>query len=155
MLIFFGILSIIFGGFLYANGDAMNNDLDVQMESIFNDGVANPGSTYQMVGITLFILGFVLFFVGFVIYSNKKQEEVSAEEQVAKTEERLSPLQEQPKKCKQCGTIIVPDSKFCMECGVPLDQQEESPAFCPHCGTSLPKESKYCISCGKSVLIDV
>ena len=92
MLIFFGILSIVFGGFLCANGNAINNDLDAQMESIFNDGIANPGSTYQTVGITLFVIGFVLLFVGLIIYNNKKQEQKDEEDKVLYCSIHLSPL---------------------------------------------------------------
>ena len=151
-MIIWGILSIIIGGILYANGNNINNDLDAQMESIFNDGIANPGATYETFGIILLFAGFALLIMGVVISAHKKDEEPTTENKPLETKESIPKTQEQSSTCNKCGAVIVPDSKFCMECGEPLvKKQEDTLITCSYCRELIPAESKYCIHCGKAI----
>ena len=153
MLIFGSIIAIIVGMLLYREGATINNDIDAQMESIFNEGKTNPGSEAQTMGMLLFGVGFVLLVVGIILYIRKKNQDSNAGA-ISHNAKISSSFSTHSKRCNQCGSIIVPNSKFCLECGASLDQQEELPIFCSHCGTSLPRKSKYCIKCGQSVVID-
>ncbi|GBG97402.1 zinc ribbon domain-containing protein [Lactococcus termiticola] len=50
-------------------------------------------------------------------------------------------------KCKNCGTDLIPDAKFCMNCGEKVDLQ----LICSGCGATLPPGAAFCFSCGKAV----
>lgn len=51
-------------------------------------------------------------------------------------------------KCRKCGFSLDGNSKFCNQCGTPVEQEKEESAFCPVCGTKLAPNSKFCNSCG-------
>ena len=51
-------------------------------------------------------------------------------------------------KCKQCGTENPEEARFCMECGLELEEQSEP---CPVCGNINPANAKYCFECGLSL----
>ena len=44
--------------------------------------------------------------------------------------------------CSHCGKPLVPNAKFCMECGHPLTRK------CPNCGSDVSPEGKFCMECG-------
>ena len=52
-------------------------------------------------------------------------------------------------KCRACGKEIPEGSKFCGECGKPL-QQEAGGALlkCSKCGNENPEGTKFCTGCG-------
>lgn len=49
--------------------------------------------------------------------------------------------------CKSCGQPLPPNSKFCLNCGTPV----ELASVCPGCGAELPAGSKFCNVCGTKV----
>jgi len=50
-------------------------------------------------------------------------------------------------KCKYCDCDNPQNSKYCRNCGKPLDIK----IYCNHCGKELKPDSKYCIYCGSKV----
>ena len=55
--------------------------------------------------------------------------------------------------CVHCGAQLEEGSKFCTNCGQPLDTEEQKPeersVFCVHCGAKQDGNSKFCTSCGQ------
>lgn len=55
--------------------------------------------------------------------------------------------------CVHCGAQQEDGSKFCTNCGKPLDTEEQKPekqnVFCVHCGAQQEGNSRFCTSCGK------
>ncbi len=149
-MIILGIIAIIFGGILYFNGNTINNDLDAQMESIFNDGISNPGSTYETFGVLLLVVGFALLIIGVIVSVNKNEEESTPSSDMKENKNNTQMIEGQALTCKKCGESVTPESKFCMECGEPLAKKQEGTSIvCPHCGGLNPQASKYCMHCGK------
>lgn len=151
-MILLGVLALVFGGILYFNGNSINNDLDAQMESIFNDGVANPGSSYETFGILLLIIGFVFLIIGVV--TRKKEEEAPITKETTKEKTFV---------CKKCGAIVNPECKFCPHCGGSLlpaggwlcdcgNINASDDNFCANCGNKKkeihPEQSTWLCSCG-------
>jgi len=50
-------------------------------------------------------------------------------------------------KCKYCDCDNPQNSKFCRNCGKPLDIK----IYCNHCGKELKPDSKFCVYCGSKV----
>ncbi len=48
-------------------------------------------------------------------------------------------------KCPSCGVNVKAGSKFCPECGKPMQ------ALCPKCGKPIKEGSKFCSECGASL----
>lgn len=75
--------------------------------------------------------------------------------QVAETLARVDALEERkpetkkPRKessaarCTSCREAIAPGSKFCMQCGAPVE------SACAGCGEKLPAEARFCPACGR------
>ncbi len=62
--------------------------------------------------------------------------------------------------CSQCGAINKPESKFCLECGAPLEQSRPDagsagsktlPVHCQQCGVKLEPGASFCKACGASI----
>ena len=51
-------------------------------------------------------------------------------------------------KCKQCGDELRPYNKFCVSCGIKI---EEKIAKCNQCGNELRAGNKFCVSCGNRI----
>ena len=49
------------------------------------------------------------------------------------------------KLCKSCGKELLPNARFCLECGKKVEDEET--INCPSCGAKAPK-GKFCIVCG-------
>lgn len=52
--------------------------------------------------------------------------------------------------CPNCGTKLVANAKFCLECGSKIEIKKS--AFCSECGESLAPGAKFCSSCGNKVM---
>lgn len=51
-------------------------------------------------------------------------------------------------KCSKCGEEIPKGAKFCLNCGLKVEEPKaESMVRCPQCGASVPK-GKFCLECG-------
>lgn len=62
------ILSIILmlaGAASAVFGIMQNNDMELQMESIFSDGTANPGTVWIVIGAVALVVGVVLLVIHF------------------------------------------------------------------------------------------
>lgn len=60
----------------------------------------------------------------------------------SKTEEMIE--------CPNCGTKLVANAKFCLECGSKIEIKK--PAFCSECGEALAPGAKFCSGCGNKVM---
>lgn len=61
---------------------------------------------------------------------------------------KRSRQKEEQIKCPNCGAEVPKDSRFCPQCGKPL---EEVKPQCPNCGADVPAGSKFCNQCGKAL----
>lgn len=52
--------------------------------------------------------------------------------------------------CPECGTKLVANAKFCLECGHKMEVSR--PVFCSECGATLAPGVKFCSSCGNKVI---
>jgi uncharacterized OB-fold protein len=52
--------------------------------------------------------------------------------------------------CPNCGTKLVANAKFCLECGNKIEVKKST--FCSECGETLQPGAKFCSSCGKKVM---
>ena len=59
-----GIFALILGVVLAVMGRAQNNDMEAQLESLFDNGTANPGDTFLYIGIAVAVVGLILLIVG-------------------------------------------------------------------------------------------
>ena len=59
--------------------------------------------------------------------------------------------QSQTIKCANCGNILPPNAKFCLECGTKVEQLAENEMICPACGKKTPK-GKFCMECGNPLV---
>lgn len=50
------------------------------------------------------------------------------------------------KKCSNCQTSLLPNARFCHNCGAKVVFKEN--ITCPHCQTTNPKNAAFCKSCG-------
>lgn len=50
-------------------------------------------------------------------------------------------------KCPNCGAENSANSKFCSNCGNPLNTE----SYCPNCGNKIPSNSKFCPNCGQKI----
>lgn len=49
--------------------------------------------------------------------------------------------------CPACGAKLPANAKFCLECGMKIEQPAENEMICPACGKKTPK-GKFCMECG-------
>ena len=60
------------------------------------------------------------------------------------------------KKCRNCGSEIEDDARFCQVCGTPVEEmniaeEKQEAGFCSNCGNPLRPGAKFCGSCGAPV----
>ena len=60
----FGIFMLIMGVLSAIFGSAMNNDVDLQMEALFEHGTTNPGDPFVYIGVVVATIGLILFITG-------------------------------------------------------------------------------------------
>jgi len=53
-------------------------------------------------------------------------------------------------KCAACSHDLLPDAKFCGECGRPVELKPE-PRKCPKCGAENMPGSTFCNQCGERI----
>ncbi len=63
-MIVIGVILLIAGIALYAYGNYLNNDIELQFKSLMENGTANPGSELITIGIVVALVGVVLIIVG-------------------------------------------------------------------------------------------
>ena len=127
-------------GYDVAKAQAQNPGMGGQMGQIFT-GVAAGAAVAPVVG------GMVRNAVQPVASG---QSDVQHRDQFSMgTVKKREPVQEQQKiKCAKCGADLDANSRFCNQCGAPVEQQEVSTITCPVCGATLSADSKFCNSCG-------
>jgi len=66
-------------------------------------------------------------------------------------------MEDAPKICSSCNAEIQPGSKFCTECGKPVEDAPEKAEIaqpvvkCPKCNTELKPDDKFCTECGAKI----
>lgn len=67
-------------------------------------------------------------------------------------------MEDSPEVCSECGAKVTKESKFCMECGKPLEEKNnetiedtQSTVNCPYCNAKITPEDKFCTECGKKI----
>ena len=127
-------------GFDVAKAQAQNPGMGGQMGQIFT-GVAAGAAVAPVVG------GMVRNAVQPVASG---QSDVQHRDQfsMGTIKKRESAQEQQKIKCAKCGTDLDANSRFCNQCGAPVEQQEASTITCPVCGVTLSADSKFCNSCG-------
>lgn len=127
-------------GYDVAKAQAQNPGMGGQMGQIFT-GVAAGAAVAPVVG------GMVRNAVQPVASG---QSDVQHRDQFSMgTVKKREPAQEPEKfKCAKCGADLDANSRFCNQCGAPVEQQEVSTITCPVCGAKLSADSKFCNSCG-------
>ena len=54
--------------------------------------------------------------------------------------------------CAKCGASLLPNTKFCPECGAMVEPKlPEGMVVCPHCGETVPS-GKFCPECGQKLI---
>ncbi|MBQ9504599.1 MAG: zinc ribbon domain-containing protein [Lachnospiraceae bacterium] len=58
--------------------------------------------------------------------------------------------------CPNCGIILLPGTKFCKQCGTPVQAAASTPPaggaqFCLNCGEMIAPGTKFCKKCGTPV----
>ncbi|MBE6778753.1 MAG: zinc ribbon domain-containing protein [Ruminococcaceae bacterium] len=149
-MMIFGVLLSIFGVILYSGGVDINNDMDAQMESIFSNGVANPGSTQETVGIVLLISGILLIIIGIAKkYNQRPHNDEPVENKPIEPPECGQNALTKENRCAYCGAILSDESIFCSTCG----QKNSNFISCPNCGQRISAGSVYCDSCGAEIIL--
>lgn len=151
MLLVIAIITLVLGFALWGSGNAMNNDMDVQMESIFNDGVADPGSSRITLGIILMVIAGIIL-VTYIAQEIQKNKEVpdgiSEGETISKQESKKVPVL-----CINCGNKIPNGGTFCNKCGNEIKKEKILPKviYCTKCGKENPGDSEFCAYCGTPI----
>ena len=96
-MLILGILMICAGAASYIYGEQLNNNIGMQLESFFNTGSTNPGSTYVTIGVVVAVIGLILAIAGII-----------------KNTQRPTKAQ---RHCPSCGASLAEDAVFCGNCG--------------------------------------
>jgi len=121
-------------------------------EEIKSDPLVIPISWYVIAAICVLILGFGIA----LIFRMKKSRAGSPAARPAGI--RQNPPSPAIKTCRNCGTPLPEQTKFCSKCGEmvissvqPPPNQVAANPVCKSCGTVITPGVKFCISCGKAV----
>lgn len=52
--------------------------------------------------------------------------------------------------CRNCGSDLTGEEKFCAECGTPIEEVVDEAKTCPNCEAEVG-DAKFCNSCGTSL----
>lgn len=139
-MIVFGVISLVVGAVLYFMGTNINNDMDAQMESFFNDGITNPGSTQETIGIILMIVGVLLVIVGVIVNSSSNNNQ--------NTNNGTTNSNYAGTWLCRCGTRNSEYNSICSNCNTrksDLEANNDGSWVCPMCGC---KNQHYVGTCG-------
>ena len=78
------------------------------------------------------------------IYDERRAAELEVESLAE--ERRQAESKGENRRCPRCGTINLPEVKFCRECGQKMDEQAE--LCCGACGGKNPEGTRFCGFCG-------
>lgn len=134
-----GVFLLVTGIVLWLYGAALNNDMDAQMNSLFENGKVNPGSTCTTLGIILTVIGLLVLIIGIVRYYQEKDRQTQFQ--------NPNEINNCSDKCSNCGCQIPQGAAYCPQCGRKVDPQ----ITCPVCGHLCPSTAAFCSQCGKKV----
>lgn len=97
VMIILGIVLICVGAVSYIYGEQLNNNVGMQLESLFNTGSIDPGSIYVTIGIVVAVIGLIFTIIGII----KKYQRPSKSKAC----------------CSSCGASLVNGAVFCGNCG--------------------------------------
>ncbi len=65
-----------------------------------------------------------------------------------------APVQvKETRKCQKCGSDVPVESKFCNNCGLPVEVDKKPGLECGMCGNENPEGSKFCMNCGEQLIL--
>ena len=78
-------------------------------------------------------------------------------ERIAELEKQCESIQN-TKICRGCGAVLEADARFCIKCGMRVEEEKaESPQMpgtgqkhCKYCGAQLPESAMFCNKCGEA-----
>lgn len=175
-MIVVAVVLIIMGFISCYYGIEMNNDMDMQMESLFGSGKTDPGSIYILIGVALILSGLVLL-IWEINHAKKTSASsttppsVSFLKQCTQCGNRTSDnfafcpicggqMQEIWQQCPACKRMIIgEDIQYCPGCGdkmpnIVLKSAEEEQKRCSNCGVFLDDSCKYCPGCGNKISVE-
>ena len=94
----------------------MNDDIEQQLESIFGNGVKDPGDFMITVGAFLLAVGFLMFIGGIIMVCIRKkpaQTTTTVPINVVGNPSAIAPV----KYCPDCGRTLGMTVKYCYNCG--------------------------------------
>lgn len=128
-------------GYDVAKTQAQNPGLGGQMGQVFT-GIAAGAAVAPTIG------GIVRNVVQPVSTGKSEEQRVDQFSMGAVKKQKVSSDEPEEMKCSHCGSPLNPNSKFCNQCGKPIEQNETEKITCPVCGESLSENSKFCNYCG-------
>lgn len=151
-----GIVFIILGIISAVVGNSMNNNMDMQFESFFENGQVDPGDIFLYLGLGLILLGIILVIAGIARNAQKSSMPPLAMYGASSGSQTF--------KCCRCGYTGF-YSKTCPVCkskqtmlpynGHNAEKSAQlkgtSEKKCPNCGATVSEESKFCNKCGSSL----
>lgn len=139
-MIALGAVLLVAGLLLIVSGVNVNNDMEAQMESLFNNGTSNPGSSCIAIGVFIAAVGLLLLIIGIVQYYQR-----NGSRQNMNASNEMPPVG----KCWNCGGRITDKSEYCSHCGTKIYKQQNK--FCRCCGKSIAASSAFCPYCGNKI----
>ncbi len=140
-MIIIGIILIVLGGASWVYGSSVNNDMDIQLESFFNNGNTGTGDNFVIIGIILLVIGFILVIAGIAKYLMSQNKN--------NTDSRAKTLDDLRAK----GLISQEDYNARVTTRSQVDTTEKNYVksnfkYCKHCGMKLDGDSLFCPKCG-------
>ena len=146
-MITLGIIFLIGGIIMAVAGNSQNNNLEMQFESMFSSGRANPGDLLLIGGIILIVIGLILIIAGAARLSNKNNSTPAGTANSEGAPLTGGNTVSSEYICKNCGATVPADSKYCNKCGTEVIQD----TYCPNCGEKVPEGSLFCNKCGNKL----
>lgn len=83
-------------------------------------------------------------------------EEIRAEQQRQRAEKEVATEAKAAREpvgavCRGCGTVNPAGTKFCRQCGTPVENAIPTKRVCQNCGAEISPETKFCGECGAKV----
>lgn len=144
-MIALGIILFTIGVFMYYGGADQNNNLELSMKHIFENGKTDPGDTLIFFGTLFMIAGIIVFIVGIVKYYNEKEKNEGGANGGAGAAVK-PPV---TKTCRYCGSTITDECVYCPKCG----KENSNFKYCPKCSQRVDEDSMFCFACGFDFLL--